>query len=179
MNIDLLNRVADQIEAHPENLAMDNWTVTDVTTDLGDYIETREAVDMVPECGTAACVAGWTLIESGYEPRYSESMHLNERNGKWYKARNLSSWLGPDGAEWGEHESGLAASVELGYIDSDEADKLEDSICPVVRLGGYDVGRLFFCTWYGPKTIVHLLRQWAENPDTECLDLPEGWDVTE
>lgn len=189
MNIDLLNRVADQIEAHPENLAMDAWAVADVEVDgMEDY---GPALDLIPECGTAACVAGWTLIESGYEPVYSFSTTVSSRNGKWYRARYLDAWKKGEN-RWDSGQSAALAAIELGYSyeDIEDAGYSEEGHSPIVcqqyrfdqdsdEFELADIDSLFMCVSFGPKTISYLLRQWAENPNTEELIVPEGWDTTE
>lgn len=44
INTDLLNRIADQIELHPETHQQDEWFYS------------------ASECGTRACIAGWACI---------------------------------------------------------------------------------------------------------------------
>ena len=54
VNSELLNKIADQIEAHPESLNMETW-VSEV-----NYANPLD-------CGTVACIAGWAIIFSAKE----------------------------------------------------------------------------------------------------------------
>jgi hypothetical protein len=61
-NAELAWRVLDHIIANPDQYAPDVWIYR------GD-----------PECGTAACIAGWTCLLSGDEPVYVDR-HEEEAN---------------------------------------------------------------------------------------------------
>jgi hypothetical protein len=55
LNAVLAYQVLDHIEAHPEQWDQTNWA------------------RQVPECGTAGCFAGWTVMLSGMTPLFRES----------------------------------------------------------------------------------------------------------
>lgn len=61
MNVQLLERVRDHILAKPRRLAMGRWvqqrSITGPT-----YISDNGRPAKYAECGTAACIAGWTCV---------------------------------------------------------------------------------------------------------------------
>jgi len=58
LNVPLFRKVMEHVTAHPEELDLDVW------------IAHRT-------CGTRGCIAGWTVLLSGYEPHFGpyDSVH--------------------------------------------------------------------------------------------------------
>lgn len=55
---DLLNDLCNVVRAEPARLYMDTWAVAPWR--LENFVK-EENMTRIPECGTAACVAGWTV----------------------------------------------------------------------------------------------------------------------
>lgn len=147
MNRELINRVADQIEAHPENLFMDDWAASEIEV-------CHSPSNLGGGCGTAACAAGWILIESGYTPIYFEdpSSRQSSLTGEHVYRRRLEAWRSPNGTIYDSYKTADLACAEIGVMEFD---------LPLDN----DWGRLFY--WYAarPETIVAALRQLANRPD--------------
>lgn len=70
MNIDLLNKIKEQIQKESDRFDYDTWVVTrrkksKVPTPIIKSINSAFADTANHCCGTAACVGGWALILSG------------------------------------------------------------------------------------------------------------------
>lgn len=61
LNLDLLERVRDQILEEPESHRQDNWATVEALFDPPDLIRGLPVVS----CLTTACVAGWACTLSG------------------------------------------------------------------------------------------------------------------
>jgi len=59
LNTELLRKVRDQIEREPRQFCMSHFYAT--AEDIDDDIATE-----IPNCGTAACIAGWAFALSKY-----------------------------------------------------------------------------------------------------------------
>ncbi len=62
-NTDLLLKVADRIEHHPENYDQRVWAMDEAHC----YLLHGDTTDSLAEqvgCGTSACIAGWAVIEA-------------------------------------------------------------------------------------------------------------------
>lgn len=64
INVELLNRVADHIEANYYEFNMDHWMKTH-TASWWEKVLAAVGLVKKPFCGTTACIAGWTCTLSG------------------------------------------------------------------------------------------------------------------
>jgi len=62
MNVELLLKVKERILAHPNRFMMNSWLVTRYRQ--GDYFtaDDHETEILFDNCGTAACIGGWTCL---------------------------------------------------------------------------------------------------------------------
>lgn len=66
MNIELLRAVQARITAEPRQFVMYDWFTRKLD----------ESPGMIPNCGTAACVAGWAIaLSQGLDPRAARDAH--------------------------------------------------------------------------------------------------------
>lgn len=78
MNVRLLRRVQKHILQEPNRLMMGDYVWHDRP---GVKVETDGILHRMPECGTAACIAGWTcLLEKN--PKNVDT-YVRTRIGKW------------------------------------------------------------------------------------------------
>lgn len=63
INVPLLRKTLEHIEAHPEEHIQSTWAIRG---QLGEFIALFEA-DHLPACGTAFCVAGHAVQFAGHE----------------------------------------------------------------------------------------------------------------
>lgn len=90
LNVRLLNRVKRQILKEPKQFQMDSYFDT-----AGHYSDTA---DKIPNCGTAACIAGWALaLDKGITPEQAKGKVLNYRTLTGERADRI---LGARGAGW-------------------------------------------------------------------------------
>lgn len=83
LNVEMVRRVLDHVVARPE---------------------THDQANFKNQCGSAQCVAGWTLSFSNYKTKFDETSYMNWR------------WYDPEG--W-EVSPDLAAREILGLVETE------------------------------------------------------------
>lgn len=84
LNVDLLRRVQKHITAKPRRLVMrylvvhKNPSVHNPSGVEGSHFHGDVDNQVFADCGTAACIAGWTLILSGREPFKADNEAQND-----------------------------------------------------------------------------------------------------
>lgn len=158
MNRELILKVADLIEEHPENFWMWDWALCDIESE-----DDREPF-IGAECGTAACVAGWVMLESGWIPKYAKyksprSQLLGE--GGQIRAYTLSHWEHPDGCKTWVDNTAKQAAFEMGLFSEDD-----------LPIAPGEVYRDVF-HWYDatPEEMAAFLRDWVYSHTQEAGDV--------
>lgn len=59
LNVKLLQRVKRKILSEPKQFVMGHWFIDDLSEANGDSSDLPRKT--IPNCGTAACIAGWTI----------------------------------------------------------------------------------------------------------------------
>lgn len=79
LNVELLNKVADAILAEPRQFIMATWFSKSGGTGTGWQLspETRDIPREIPNCGTAACIAGHVIaVFEGVNPARAHAMNF-------------------------------------------------------------------------------------------------------
>lgn len=116
LNIQLAQKVLDQIETHPETFEMDSWS-TFSYAGREIYNPATGAYETTDYCGTARCIAGWAIHFA------AEERGINTNRSLAYVARDLAVAMGltpvdADYADLGQRLLGLE-DTRLFYADDE------------------------------------------------------------
>lgn len=78
MNVQLLERVRDHILEKPRRLMMGRWVQRQSFTG-STYISDHGRPVKYAECGTAACIAGWTCVLADERLNHSSESYIEQR----------------------------------------------------------------------------------------------------